>query len=170
MSFQQLVRPDQAWGIVGEIRRDGPTRANGYTIDPAATAANCVVGRVFTLDNTTNLVKPGGALSDTVKFAGILANPKVYASVGGATGPLSPTLNVLPGSDGEFVDMGFVAVLSTTVAADGNLLAYDNTTGVISAYANTGAIPGTSTAIPNGTVYATAQANVPGLVMARLTN
>lgn len=170
--FQNSVRADQGHGIVGELGYDGPLRAQPFIIRENATAANCVVGRAFTIDTATNKVIPGGDVS-TLPFAGILANPKVYASVGAAAGTLAPSLLVLPGTQAEFVSMttGIWASVPET-AKVGDLVYADTTTGELHVYPldGTGTPPGTQKRIPNCFVERSAQANVPGLVLIKLTN
>lgn len=149
MAFQSTVRAQQAFGVVGELHVDGPVRAQSYQIDPTATAANCVVGRVFTLDTATNMVKPGGTVSDTVVFAGVLAAPKEYATNGTAAGgSLAPTLLVLPGTVADFVSMGVINVSPTTACKAGDKAYYTTATGEINTTVASGTAPGGSAVFP----------------------
>lgn len=171
MQFQSTVRLDQGHGIVGEFAYDSPQRAQPYTIRPNATAANCVVGRAFTLDTSTNNVIPGGDPT-AVPFAGILCNPKVYAAVGTvAGGTLAPSLIVPPGTNGEFAEMGFLWLIVAEACKVDDLLYMDTTTGEIHAWAaGASGIPAGQKQIPNAKVARSAQANVPGLIIGKFTN
>lgn len=110
-------------------------------------------------------------------FAGILANPKVYAARGTqAGGTLAPTL-ILPGNvQGEFAVMGTIWVNSATAANLGDVACYNPITGAIGFYNPTSTLPAGYVAFPNGgagnvenyTVYYTT--TNPGLVALRMTN
>lgn len=136
MPFQSTVRTGQGFGVVGEVLNDGPLRAQPYQIDPAAVAADCVVGRMFSVNIATGRVVPGSAAAAPVQgtnaLVGILANPKVYAAAGTqAGGTLAPTLLLTPGTNGEFVTMGFIVLEVTGPAVVGDSLEYNLTTGAI---------------------------------------
>lgn len=121
--FQHTVNRQYGTGVVGEIINDGPLRARPARITGVTGTPNRV-GRAFgwigdgttqgmTTAATTYDVSPGAA-----SFFGILAHPKHYtlfgaspaAYVGEQAGPLSPTLDLADGSEGEFVDMGILLV------------------------------------------------------------
>lgn len=172
MGFQTApLRYDQGFGVVGEIQRHSPHRATPGVIASNAVAANCIVGRFFTIDQATGAVSPGGVLSDTVRPYGILASPKQYASKGGATGPLSPTLQVEPAGTYEFLQMGDILVSSLTAAGQGDKGVYQESTGAIDFIAQS-ASPATGWAeIPNCIAFPLPQeASANGLVLARITN
>lgn len=174
MSFQSTVRADQSIGIVGEIILDGPTRSEPAQIDPAATAANVVVGRMFSQDAATGLVKPGSGgaaiVQGTNKLIGILALPKNYALLGtSAGGSLASTLVVPVGTIAEFVSMTAGILLSSAggVSGPGVQLQYHLTTGVISVPATLGTADANNALIPGTFVTRTANAAA-GLVIAEL--
>jgi len=168
MTLQTTVRLDQGWGIIGEIRFNGPQRAEAFQIDPAATAANCLIGSFFTIDVATGLATPGGAIvSGTRAMAGILVNPKEYSLFGSSAGTLAPTLLLPPGAMGVFLQMGEVVVNSVNAIKIGQQLSYATATGLL------GLDPGSGyAAVPGATVvdYASQTGGGGGLVVARMTN
>ena len=168
-SFQQTVRPVLAAGVPGELAFDGPLRVRPGIIALTAAAENCVFSRYFTLDQTTGEFSPGGALSDTVVLGGILGFPKEHASFGLNGDPFAPSLLLAPGSNASFIGMGMAWVICATAAEEGNVVAYDNTTGAISAYANVAAIPGTSTQLKNATIYRSRSTVPGGIVCVKIT-
>jgi len=162
MSFQSTVRSNIAAGVIGEIVFLGPIRAKPYILN-SADADNNVIGRVFCETGTEGEAKAGG---DAGVFAGILFNPKVYASAGSASGTLAPSLTLPNGTVAELLQMGEVFVELGEVAAAGDVLKYDDVTGVIGVGA-----PGVGeTAIPNA-VVSYFDATSPGyLAVIKLTN
>lgn len=131
MTLQSTVALNQGFGLVGEIAFEGPTRAKPGVIKVgAATAADIVVGRAFTIDTADGAYSPGG----TGVFGGILANPKGLASYGSAAGgPLAPTLVVPAGEVGEFLTMGEIIVALGNGALIGAPVYFTNATGALSA-------------------------------------
>lgn len=119
--LQHTVNRNYATGLIGEILRDGPIRANPARINNATATPNRV-GRAFTYVGDSDItgatrsmlgqeVAPGG----TGGFFGILGIPKHYALYGTNSpapgemgGPLSPTMDLPDGSEGEFVNMGIM--------------------------------------------------------------
>lgn len=142
MGFQTTVRQLQASGIIGEIAFNGPIRAQPGTIE-SETAANNVIGRAFTV-TSEGLFRAGG----TGIFAGILFNPKVYASYGTSVGTLEPTLTLPNGTEAEFLLMGIPFVYLPDAAEIGDLVTYNTTTGALATVADsvevTGAIATTT--------------------------
>lgn len=159
MSFQNNIAMRQGFGVVGEIFTDSPRRSEVLTLQ-SADAADNIIGRAFTLVSE-GFVEAGGAGS----FAGILINPKHYASQGGVSGTLSPSLQLLNNAQGEFLYMGEIIVSLGNAAAIGDAVCFDDATGELFA----GAPAAGQTAVPNAVVsrYATAGA---GLAVIRLTN
>ena len=132
MTLQSTVAANQGFGVVGEIVFEGPQRATPGVIKHG-TAADIVVGRAFTIDTSDGTYRPGG----TGPFGGILANPKGLSSIGtSAGGPLAPTLTVPTGTVGEFCTTGIILTAPTNAATIGDDVVYDNTTGELSALAN----------------------------------
>lgn len=133
MTFQSAVRYDFAFGMPGELLKDGPTRVQPGFIQSASAAYNVVGSTAFTQAASGGIVQAGG----TGNFVGILANPKVYASYGTLSGgPLAPTI-VLPNNiSAEFALMGYlVAILANANISIGDLVQFDNTTGALSSVA-----------------------------------
>lgn len=78
-------------------------------------------------------------------FAGVLVNPKMYANYLN----LNPTLQIPNGSQGGLSTFGHIYVRSASAYSIGNIAAYDKTTGKISAYVNTEAVPANAVVIDN---------------------
>jgi hypothetical protein len=111
-----------------------------------------------------------GAGGTPTVFAGILCNPKVYASYGTINdGTLAPTMTLPDNSIGEFLTMGTLVVALGGAGNIGNQLVYDVDTGEVFAVAP-GAAPGNGRAlVPNAVLYRY-PTSAAGLVAARLTN
>lgn len=165
-TFQSTVNVQQGFGVVGELIVDGPQRVDSLTLD----SNGGTIGYAFTKSNTTGVASQGGTIGANVVFAGILVNPKVYASFGAVGGnPLDPTLFLAGYSQGEFLTMGTIVVQITGSANIGDLVVYDQTTGALTAIAPT-ASPGTGKAlVPNAVVW-DYPTSATGLVAIRLTN
>lgn len=108
-NFQSTVRIDQATGVVGEIILEGPRRAQPAILN-STSAANNVVGRAFNFLNTTADQEVTSDAAGTGVFAGILVNPKVYATSGPSTGTLDPTLTLRNNEQVELLTMGMIIV------------------------------------------------------------
>lgn len=158
MSFQSTIATTQGFGVAGELFNNGPVRAASYILNSGAVPNK--IGYAF------SIVSEGmAACGGTGVFAGILVNPKSYASYGTTSGTLAPTLTVPEDSQGELLTMGEVVVYLDTAAAIGDGVFYTNATGALSAgTASTG-----QTQIPNCKVskYTLAAA---GLAVITLTN
>lgn len=179
MTFQKTVRYDQAFGVIGEIRFDGPLRAGSYILatpgaDAVVLAAN-VVGHAFTfVADKPGLVQAGG----TGAFAGIMGNPKVYPYWGGFAGSdTTPQALFVPnGIAAEFVTMGFIVAKVDKAAKPEDLIAYKQTDGSLTVVAAPAAgaeptVPDGYTLVPNAHVDRYPQTNADGgLVLVRLTN
>jgi len=150
MAFQSTVRQFPTDGIVGDFALSGPIRSKSVILKSSDATQN-VIGRAVThVAASDDNVIVGGA--GPLIFAGILTNSKQYASLGGSSGPLSPTLtlpNDLP-VQATTVAPGIYVTLSTT-ANIGDGVAYHNTTGVLAA-APGGTPPATHTLIPGASV------------------
>lgn len=138
MSFQSTVNFERGFGVPGEIFLSGPTRAQPVILESAdaaynivgATALTTVSGGTDADPNLPVIAKAGG----TGAFAGILANPKVYASFGTVSGgPLAPTLTLPNEINAEGLTMGQMVVTLENSADVGDIVAYDTTTGKLSA-------------------------------------
>ena len=165
-TFQSTVNISLGFGVVGELIVDGPQRADSLTLD----ANGGVIGRAFTKSNTTNVATQGGVIGAGVVFAGILVNPKVYASFGATGGsPLDPTLTLAGNAQGEFLNMGTIVVALTGSANIGDLVQYSQADGTLSAIAP-GSSPGAGFAlVPNALVW-NFPTSAAGLVAIRLTD
>lgn len=127
MAFQSGVLKTQGFGVVGELFSNSPVRCKSWTLTSASVVQT--VGNAFTV-TSEGIAACGG----TGVFAGILVNPKHYASSGTtAGGTLAATL-VLPNeAQGELLTMGEIVVSLATAAAIGDGIFYTNATGVLSA-------------------------------------
>lgn len=165
-TFQSTVNVNLGFGIPGELIVDGPQRVDSLTLD----TTGGTIALAFTKSSTTNIATQGGAIvAGTNLFAGILVNPKAYASFGAASAPLDPTLFLGPNTQGEFLTMGTIVVTLVGAAEIGDLVQYQESTGILSAIT-----PGTSPAtgyalVPNAVVWNYAQ-TATGLAAIRLTN
>jgi hypothetical protein len=147
--FPSSIAMDIAAGNVGELAFTGPLIAQPAILN-SADAANNVVGRAFTHKATEGEVQAGGV----GVFAGILANPKTYASRGTtAGGTLAPTLTLANGETAELVQG--TAGIFVTVPANcnvGDQVIFATATGVLATQA-AGTAPGAGNAlIPGATV------------------
>ena len=165
-TFQSTVNVNLGFGIPGELIVDGPQRVDSLTLDDVGG----YIGTAFTKSNTTNIASQGGAVvAGTSVFAGILVNPKAYASFGGANAPLDPTLFLGPNTQGEFLTMGTIVVTLDGAANIGDLVQYNETTGVLSAI-EPGTAPATGFAlVPNAVVWNYPQ-SATGLAAIRITD
>lgn len=132
MPFQSTVNNVLGFGVVGELAFEGPLRAQSLILT-SGSAANNVVGRAFTMVSE-GVAQAGGS----GQFAGILSNPKTYASRGTtADGSLAPTLTLANYEQGEFVTMGILNVAFAGAFNIGDGVLYDTTTGALSAGSRT---------------------------------
>lgn len=170
--FQNTVRINQTTGVIGEIILSGPSRAQPAILSSTA-AANNVVGRAFrhvALSDTDVTADAAGV------FAGILVNPKVYATSGTSIGTLEPTLTLPNETEAEFLTMGMIIVDVTLDATTntrrqiGDEIYYQDTTGrLTSVQAGTAAGAG-FTRVPTGVIIRNNVDGSPGLAIIQLTN
>ena len=135
--FQSTVNIWSAAGVVGELAFDGPMRAFPYNLFSSGTPN--LVGNAYTVTSGGNPEPSGNKRSwagtatvgGTGVFAGILVNPKDYASYGttGANGPLAPTLVLPDYSIGQLAITGEYWVNLPGPANIGDLVTYDPLTG-----------------------------------------
>jgi hypothetical protein len=135
MSFQTTVSRVQGFGIPGELYDDGPRRVVPYTIN-SPSAANNVFGRgcSITAQGIVQAGNPGG----TSVYAGILVNPKNSALF---NGNFTPTLTLANDQPVEVLDMGSIVVSLPAIAAIGDWVVYDQTTGELSTVAPGDSLP-----------------------------
>jgi hypothetical protein len=135
-SFQSTVNIWSAAGVVGELAFDGPMRAAPYNLYSAGVPN--IVGNAFTVSSGGNPEPSGNsAIAGTAQvggtgvFAGILINPKDYASYGttGTNGPLAPTMILPDYSIGQLAIQGEFWVNLPGPANIGDLVTYDPLTG-----------------------------------------
>lgn len=172
MPFQTVVRQFYAGGLIGEISRDGPTRAQNVILR-SADPNNNVIGRAATFVDTpvgakTRIVQVGVPVSDTNPFAGILAFPKQLALRGSSTNPLDPTLLVPNENNIDVISMGFLYIALTNAGNVGWNIYASNTTGeLIAGLAS--APPADAWLVPNTTLYGES-ISAAGVAEIRLTN
>lgn len=145
MPFQSTVRSEQTTGVAGELAFEGPLRAQTGILN-TGTPANNIVGSCALRVVSEGVFAAGG----TGVFAGILANPKTYAS-GGTTagGPLAPTMVLPNGTQVEAVSNGIMFVNLTGAAAIGDLVRSQDTTGLLSTVTPGSAAGAGFTFVPN---------------------
>jgi len=150
-TFQSTINTSLGFGIPGELIVDGPQRVDSLTLG----SAGGTIGLAFTKSNSTNVATMGGTIvAGTSVFAGILVNPKVYALDGySSSGALDPSMALAPYSQGEFLTMGTIVVNIVGAANIGDLVQYNNTTGVLSAVVPGGTVTAGNTFIPNCVVW-----------------
>ena len=132
MPFQSNVRINQTTGIVGDVVLQGPLMAQPGIL-ASTNAANNVIGRAFRNAANSDLNVSADAASG--EFAGILANSKVYATSGTASGgTLAPTLALPNNTEVElvFFTAGILVELSTDAAIGENVF-YATATGILAA-------------------------------------
>ena len=168
MPFQSTVNTTLAFGLPGELIEDGPQRAESLVVNSAGANPN-TIGHAYTKGNATNIASVGGTIAAGRVFAGILVNPKVYASYGGASGTLAPTLDVPDNAQAEFITMGTIVVQLTGAAQIGDQVCYNIATGALSAVAPGAAAPTGSALVPGAVVYRYPTSGA-GLAAIRLTN
>jgi len=165
-SFQATVNINLGFGIPGELIVDGPQRVDSLTLD----VNGGTIGLAFTKSNTTNVASQGGTVGTGVLFAGILVNPKVYASYGAVGGnPLDPTLFLPAYNQGEFLTMGTICVTVVGACNIGDLVQYNTTTGVLSTVAPGASATTGNALIPNCVVWNYPQ-TATGLTAIRITD
>lgn len=125
---QSTVSLQQGLGVVGEIFDNGPHRAQPFNLVSADASYN-VFGRGFS--KTSEGVAAAGNAAGIKIFAGILINPKAIPLFGTTLGTLQPSLTVPNNQIGELLTEGSVIVALAAAAAIGDLVVYDNTTGIL---------------------------------------
>lgn len=147
--FQPSVRIDQTTGIVGDIVLDGPLWGQPGILN-STSAANNVIGRAFR-HLTNQDLQVSADVEAGRPFAGILANSKVYATSGPATGTLDATLALPNNTEVELVTgtAGMLVELST-VANIGDNVFFATATGILAA--DTGRTLADHELIPGSTV------------------
>jgi hypothetical protein len=147
-AFQSTINIWSAGGVVGELAFDGPMRAAPYNL--FSSGVPNLVGNAYTVTSGGNPEPSGNsAIAGTAQvggtgiFAGILINPKDYASFGTTGGPLNPTMVLPDYSIGQLANMGFFWVNLPGPANVGDLVTYDPLTGNLNSVAPTANFTGT---------------------------
>lgn len=163
MAFQQTIGVNIAFGVVGELFLEGPLRAQPAMLS-SATPANNVIGRAFyILDDATGsydtiadpqpLEVGAGNVSGTSRFAGILANPKVYANFGTVGDSLAANLVVPNNTLVELVEECAGLIIQVPAAcAMGDWVYATNATGILTTTAPGAAAPANSSRIPGAMI------------------
>jgi len=159
MSFQSSVRRVLAGAIVGDIILDGPQRAVPAILDSTDPLKN-VIGRAFFRKAGEDL-KVSAEGANTLVFAGILSNSKLYALNGSS---LAPSITLENAKEVQLLQMGYVVVSLLTAGNIGDAIFASDTTGEL----RVGAAAG-FTAVPNATVAYQNTAGA-GLAIIKLTN
>lgn len=138
--FQSTVRNEQGFGVVGEIFDNGPYRVQPWTLRSDDAALN-VFGRAFTVlsEGVAEAGKDG-----TQVFAGILVSPKEHALNGSS---IDPSLTLPNETVASLLSEGSVVVSLAAVAAIGNVVIYENATGIVKTIAPGAALPANHTHI-----------------------
>ena len=135
-TFQSSVNIWSAGGVVGEQAFDGPMRAAPYNL--FSNGVPNIVGNAFTVTSGGNPDPAGNSgvagtaqVGGTGVFAGILINPKDYASYGttGLNGPLNPSMVLPDYSIGQLALMGEFWANLPGAANIGDLVTFDPLTG-----------------------------------------
>lgn len=165
MPFQAAVNPNIGFGVVGELFLEGPMRAQPAVLNSVAPTNN-VVGRAFyVVDDATGSyetatdpqpleVQAGNvAGSANAVFAGILANPKVYANFGVTGDTLGANLTLPNNTMVELVQESAGIIIAVPAAvAIGDWVYSTNATGALVTTAPNAAAPANSTRIPGGVI------------------
>lgn len=144
-TFQTNINIELGFGIPGSLYDDGPIRSAPFALNSASAAYNVIGATAFTVsssdpgDNSGSAVAAAGGSGI---FAGILMNPKVYATSGPSTGALDPTMTLPNYFIAELLTMGDIIVTIPGPASIGDLVAYDLTTGKLSTYPRTTSFTG----------------------------
>jgi hypothetical protein len=137
-SFQSTVRQFQTDGLPGEVAREGPVRAQPWNLDSSGTAQT--FGNIFT-QSADGIAEVGG----TGPFIGLLVRPKEHALLGDGSNALA-AVNALPdNANGQLADMGIFFVNVTGTGSVGEVLNFNDTTGLL----DLGAPGAGETAVPN---------------------
>ncbi len=145
MAFQSTVSIAQGFGVPGEQFTDSPWQATPYSIFTSGHPEYNIIGKTCCTISSEGVVTAGG----TGVFAGFLVDPKDQALYGTSVSPLSPSLTVTNYSIVECLTMGVIIVTLPAVAAIGDYVVFNNTTGAISTITP-------ATPLASGTTFANA--------------
>jgi hypothetical protein len=126
-SFQQVVNILAGFGVPGEIFQTAPSIVQSYTLNSSGTP-NVVGTTAYTITSQGYAEAGSGG---TLGFAGILANPKVYALYGTSAGALAPTLTLPDQTQAEILSEGIMIAYLGAAADIGDYVIYNDTTGAL---------------------------------------
>ena len=156
MAIPNQVRSGLGAGVLGELYGLGtPVTAQALVIDSTGTANPNRVGRAFTYtSNVDGHCSVGGTPGGNTAFAGILADPKLYALTGVPGNTLGASLDLPQGAVGTFVQHCPSGLWVNFEAAGrvGWPVAMDNTTGQLWPYDPATTPAAGRTTIPNARV------------------
>jgi len=136
MGFQSSVALSSGFGVPGELYVNDPRRSKSYILDSTAPALNIVGATAYTIVSE-GVAEAGG----TGIFAGILIMPKSYALFGVGGIPLAPTLTLPNDTQAEILSMGTIIVTLPAAADIGDVVIFDQATGVLSTQAQAAGLP-----------------------------
>lgn len=143
MAFQSVVNLQSGFGVPGDVFLVGPTRVDPYIVLSGGSGNLNVIGATAMFvtsqagENQPAVARAGSLGSPLLAFAGILVNPKVYASVGQGGDPLAPTMILPDQTQAECMIMGEIVVSLPGAANIGDRVLYDVFTGALSSIAGT---------------------------------
>lgn len=141
--FQSAVFINAGLGVPGERYNDSPWRAQSFILNSASAAYN-IIGQTMYTVSSQGVVAAGGDPT-TRSFAGLLSNPKAYASYGTVSGgPLAPNMTLPNSIQAECSTMGTFVVYLPNTANVGDPVIYNTTTGAIASIALGASVPGGS--------------------------
>lgn len=154
MAFQSLVNQFSGFGVQGEIFLSSPNRTDPYIVNSAGNGLLNVIGATAMFVTSQGgqgqpaVCRAGSLGSLSFPFAGILANPKVYASGGAGGNPLAPNMILPDHTQAELMIMGEMTVALPGPANIGDLVLFDIFTGALS---TVGAVTTFAGSIASGT-------------------
>lgn len=137
MPFQSTVALKTGFGVPGEFADTGPRLVQPFNLVSALASYN-VFGRGFSI---TSEGTAAAGNTGSAKFAGILVSPKESALLGTSGDTLAPSLQIANNKPGQLCTMGGVIVSLPAAAAIGDLVVYDNTTGILTTITPSTSLP-----------------------------
>ena len=144
MGFQSTVSRQIGFGVIGERLFDGPHSALALQINSPGTTNPNRVGRAFTrVAGSDTQVVVGGTPGPGTALAGILVDPKMFASYGVSGNTLGATLDLAMGSWGAFLNFCSVPfnIYFSGPGNIGDLVDMDVVTGELWPRASTSPLP-----------------------------
>jgi hypothetical protein len=138
MGFQSTINYSTALGVPGEIYDNSSTRVQPFNLNSADASYN-VFGRAFSI--VSEGVVAAGNTTGSLVFGGILVAPKSSPLYGTSGGTLNPSLTLPNNQLGALLNMGQIIVTLPAAAAIGDLVIFDNTTGILETIAPNADLP-----------------------------